>query len=46
MERLRERLETAQRALCTLAELSLQHDVSDIVRNAAIQRFEYTFEAM
>lgn len=46
MERLRERLETARRALRTLAELSSQHDVSDIVRDAAIQRFEHTFEAM
>jgi len=29
-----------------LAELPLHQDASDIVRDAAIQRFEYTFEAV
>jgi len=46
MERLQQRIETAEHALHTLTELSSQQDVSDIVRDAAIQRFEYTFEAM
>ena len=46
MERLRERLAIARRALKTLEELSLEETVSDVVRDAAIQRFEYTFEAI
>lgn len=46
MERLRERLAIARRALETLEELSLEKNVSDVVRDAAIQRFEYTFEAI
>jgi len=46
MERLRERLAIARRALKTLEELSLEKTVSDVVRDAAIQRFEYTFEAI
>ena len=46
MERLRQRLDTAGSALQTLAEIFPQQRVSDIVRDAAIQRFEYTFEAM
>ena len=45
MERLAERLATARLALGTLAE-SLAMEKSRIVRDACIQRFEYTFEAM
>jgi nucleotidyltransferase substrate binding protein (TIGR01987 family) len=39
-----ERLETASRALETLESI-LEEPESDIVRDATIQRFEYTFEA-
>jgi len=46
MERLRERLAIARRALKTLEELAFEKTVSDVVRDAAIQRFEYTFEAI
>jgi len=46
MERLRERLAIARRALKTLEELALEKTVSDVVRDAAIHRFEYTFEAI
>jgi nucleotidyltransferase substrate binding protein (TIGR01987 family) len=35
----------ARRALSTLRELPLSEGVADIVRDAAIQRFEDTFEA-
>ena len=45
MERLRQRLATARRALDTLDELR-EEPFSKIVRDAAIQRFEYTFEAV
>lgn len=44
MERLEIRYEDAKRAIGTLKEISLQ-PYSIIVRDAAIQRFEYTFEA-
>jgi hypothetical protein len=43
--RTQERLAVARRALGTLQKLSLLQGVSDVVRDAAIQRFEYTFEA-
>ena len=47
MERLRERLTTAQRALETINRLPLEKLPSDdVIRDAAIQRFEYTFEAV
>lgn len=46
MERLKERLSTAQRALSSLQELSSLAQPSQIERDAAIQRFEYTFEAV
>ena len=46
MERTLERLATARKALGSLQSLPLDEDVSDIVRDAAIQRFEYTFEAV
>ena len=45
MERLREKLLSAQRALGTFKELTGMENVSVITRDAAIQRFEYTFEA-
>ena len=45
MARTRERLAVARKALGTLQTLLLTEDVTDIVRDAAIQRFEYSFEA-
>ena len=45
MERTRERLALARRALGTLEELVAVQPASAVVRDAAIQRFEYTFEA-
>lgn len=45
MERVKERLEIAHRALATLCELR-DMPFSKLVRDAAIQRFEYTFEAV
>ena len=44
MERLNLRLKDAQNALITLKEI-MSEPFSMIVRDAAIQRFEYTFEA-
>jgi len=44
MEKLKRRLEEAEKALKTLKEVS-QEPYSVIVRDASIQRFEYTFEA-
>lgn len=44
MERLNERLALARKALSTLAEVPVEHP-SAIQRDAAIQRFEYSFEA-
>lgn len=44
MERLKVRYEDAKKAIGTLREI-LQQPFSIIVRDAAIQRFEYTFEA-
>ena len=46
MERLKERLAVADKALTTLCLLPSTAEVDDIVRDAAIQRFEYTFEAL
>ena len=46
MGRLSERLGVARQALQTLRELPLTGDVTDIQRDAAIQRFEYTVEAV
>ena len=46
MERLKERLALAQRALSTLQELLLLAHPSRVERDAAIQRFEYTCEAV
>ena len=45
MERLKERLAIARQALRTIQEI-LNQPKNAIVRDAAIQRFEYTFEAI
>jgi len=45
MERLIERLRVARKALSTLQELTKNPELSVVERDAAIQRFEYTFEA-
>ncbi|MBI3153742.1 MAG: nucleotidyltransferase substrate binding protein [Chloroflexi bacterium] len=45
MERVIERLRVARRALSTLQELTTKPELSVVERDAAIQRFEYTFEA-
>lgn len=44
MERLKEWLAIARKALATLEEVIGRSEPSDIERDAAIQRFEYTFE--
>jgi len=46
MDRLKERLDVAAKALATLLALPLDGTGDDVVRDAAIQRFEYTFEAV
>lgn len=46
MERVRQKVYTAQRALKTLQELLDKGSPSIVERDAAIQRFEYTFEAV
>ena len=46
MERLKERFGVAQRALANLREVLAETNPLVIVRDAAIQRFEYTFEAV
>jgi hypothetical protein len=46
MERLKERLDVARRALASLKELAALEQPSRIERDAAIQRFEYTCEAL
>ncbi|RTG91826.1 HI0074 family nucleotidyltransferase substrate-binding subunit [Thermus scotoductus] len=45
MGRVLERLAVAQRALRTLEEVAYREAPSPLERDAAIQRFEYTFEA-
>jgi nucleotidyltransferase substrate binding protein (TIGR01987 family) len=45
VERVKERLAVADKALHTFLEI-LQEPKTGIVRDAAIQRFEYTFEAV
>lgn len=45
MERLKERIALASKALETLKELVPKKQPSKTERDAAIQRFEYTFEA-
>lgn len=44
MDRLKQRLDIAGRALATLDELADQ-EANKILRDASIQRFEYSFEA-
>lgn len=46
MERLRQRIVIARKALSTLEEVLEIHAPSKIERDAAIQRFEYSFEAV
>lgn len=46
MDRLTQRLEVARTALESFAELATKHPRSKVERDAAIQRFEYTFEAV
>jgi nucleotidyltransferase substrate binding protein (TIGR01987 family) len=46
MGRLTERLAVARRALDTLCELPLGGTPTKVERDAAIQRFEYSFEAV
>ncbi|MDF1683489.1 MAG: HI0074 family nucleotidyltransferase substrate-binding subunit [Legionellaceae bacterium] len=46
MERLRERVKIAERALKTFAELTPINEPTQIERDAMIQRFEYSFEAI
>lgn len=46
MDRLKERLAVARQALATLRELPLSQSEDKIIRDAAIQRFEYTLEAV
>ena len=46
MERLKERCQTARRALALLEELATRPHLSPLERDAAIQRFEYTFESV
>jgi nucleotidyltransferase substrate binding protein (TIGR01987 family) len=45
MDRLRQRLSVASQAVATLRELAVRSAPSKIERDAAIQRFEYSFEA-
>ncbi|MBI5506945.1 MAG: nucleotidyltransferase substrate binding protein [Deltaproteobacteria bacterium] len=46
MQRLRERLEIARRAVASLTELTGHGGLSPVERDAAIQRFEYSVEAV
>ena len=46
MERVRQSIDLARNALLTLEEILTLDVSSDIIRDAAIQRFEYTFEAV
>ena len=45
MERLKQKVESARKALKTLTELVDSRSPTVVERDAAIQRFEYTFEA-
>lgn len=45
MERLKQKVDSAKRALRTLQELVDLQNLTIVERDAAIQRFEYTFEA-
>ena len=46
MEKIQERINTAQRALTKLHELAVKPDLSDVERDAMIQRFEFSFELL
>lgn len=46
MERLKQKVDSAKRALKTLQELLDSQSPTIVERDAAIQRFEYTFEAV
>lgn len=46
MEQLKQKLGSADRALSTLQELLKYDTLTTVERDAAIQRFEYTFEAV
>jgi nucleotidyltransferase substrate binding protein (TIGR01987 family) len=46
VERLKERIQIAEKALLTLSNLLARGQLNDIERDAAIQRFEYSFEAV
>jgi nucleotidyltransferase substrate binding protein (TIGR01987 family) len=46
VERLKERLALAERALILLDELANRHPLSPLERDAAIHRFEYSFESV
>jgi nucleotidyltransferase substrate binding protein (TIGR01987 family) len=45
MEKLKRKLEESEKALYSLSEI-LSKDFTEIVRDATIQRFEYTFEVV
>ncbi len=46
MEKIQERINTAQRALTKLHELAVKPDLSDVERDALIQRFEFSIELL
>lgn len=46
MERLKERLKTAKKALEKLHEIAMKNEINEIERDALIQRFEFSFELM
>ena len=46
MEKIQERINTAQRALTKLHELAVKPDLSDVERDALIQRFEFSVELL
>lgn len=46
MERLKKKIDTAKKALKTLQELLAVENPTTVERDAVIQRFEYTFEAL
>ncbi len=46
MERAKEQLAVARKALTALKEAVGRKDISDLERDGAIQRFEFTYEAV
>jgi len=46
MDRTAERLNAARKALASLRALPLREDAGDVVRDAAIQRFEHSLETI